>query len=116
MKNIFIATVLTISGCVVSGFAIANPVNAEPQIMAALYPNSTAPQVEITNQNTEINRNQIIVAVNTTPEIIAITTDLISGYSYDRVVTMSKVDNIGCLVNGNGSVNGSVMCGFIDND
>ncbi|NUN65234.1 hypothetical protein HCU40_10815 [Pseudanabaena biceps] len=116
MKNIFIATVLTISSFVISGLAIANPVNAQPQIMAALYPNSTAPQVEITNQNAEINRNQIIVAVNATPEMIAITTDLVSGYSYDRIVTMSKADSIGCLVNGNGSVNGSVMCGFIDHD
>jgi hypothetical protein len=34
----------------------------------------------------------------------------------DRVVMLSHQSNIACLVNGGGSVNGSVTCGFVDVD
>ncbi|MEE3715997.1 hypothetical protein V2H45_04460 [Tumidithrix elongata RA019] len=34
----------------------------------------------------------------------------------DRVVMLSHKDRIACLVNGEGSANGSVTCGFVDMD
>jgi hypothetical protein len=114
MKNTIVATFLAISGFVVSGFAIATPANAQTAIVAALYQSPTAAQTEVRSENADIRRNQIILAVNTTPEIMAITDNLLSGHSYDRIVTMSRKDNLACLVSGKGSIDGAVMCGFID--
>ena len=108
MKNIIVATFLAISG-----FAIATPANAQTAIVAALYQNPTAPQTEVRYESADINRNQIILAVNTTPEVMAIADNLL-GNSYDRIVTMNRKDNLACLVSGNGSVDGAVTCGFID--
>lgn len=34
----------------------------------------------------------------------------------DRVVMLNHQSNVACLVNGGGSVNGSVTCGFVDVD
>jgi hypothetical protein len=113
MKNTIVATFLAISGFVASGFAAA-PANAQTAIVAALYQNPTAPQTEVRYENTDINRNQIILAVNTTPEVMAITDNLLTGRSYDRIVTMSHKDSLACLVSGKGSIDGAVMCGFID--
>jgi hypothetical protein len=113
MKNTIVATFLAISGFVASGFAAA-PANAQTAIVAALYQNPTAPQTEVRYENTDINRNQIILAVNTTPEVMAIADNLLTGRSYDRIVTMSHKDSLACLVSGKGSVDGAVMCGFID--
>jgi hypothetical protein len=114
MKNTIIATFLAISGFVVSGFAIATPANAQTAIVAALYQSPTAPQTEVRHENDDTNRNQIILAVNITPEVMAITDNLLTGRSYDRIVTVSHKDNLACLVSGKGSIDGTVMCGFID--
>ncbi len=111
MKNIIVATVL-----VISGFAIATPANAQTAIVAALYQNSPAPQAEVRYDSADVNRNQIILAVNTTPEVMAIADNLLTGYNYDRIVTMSHTDNLACLVSGKGTVDGAVMCGFIDHE
>ncbi len=119
MKNTFVATFLniaglTISGLVMSGLAIATPASAQNAIVAALYQNPTPPQTEVryeTNHNR--NDNQIILAVNTRPEVMAIAETLLTK-SYDRIVTMSRTDKLGCMVNGSGSSDGAVMCGFID--
>lgn len=108
MKNTIVATFLAISG-----FAITTPANAQTAIVAALYQNPPEPQTEVRYESADINRNQIILAVNTTPEFMAIADNLL-GNSYDRIVTMNLKDNLACLVNGNGSVNGAVTCGFID--
>lgn len=116
IKNTVVATFLAISGFVVSGFAIAAPANAQTAIVAALYQNPTAPQTEVRYENADINRNQIILAVNTTPEVMAIADSLLTGRSYDRIVTMSHKDNLACLVSGKGSIDGAVMCGFIDHE
>ncbi len=85
-------------------------------IVAALYQNPTAPQTEVRYENTDISRNQIMLAVNTTPEVMAIADNLIAGNSYDRIVTISQKDNLACLVSGNGTVDGAVMCGFLDHE
>ncbi|WP_103667539.1 hypothetical protein [Pseudanabaena sp. BC1403] len=116
MRNTIVATFLAISGFVISGFGIAAPVNAQEAIIAALYQSPTAPQTEVRYENADINRNQIILAVNTTPEVIAIADNLLSGHSYDRIVTMSHQDKLACLVSGKGSIDGAVMCGFIDHE
>ncbi|MCY7331098.1 MAG: hypothetical protein LH649_00225 [Pseudanabaena sp. CAN_BIN31] len=109
MKSLIVATFLAISS-----FAIATPVNAQTAIVAALYQNPTAPQTEVRYENADISRNQIILAVNTTPEVMAIADNLIAGNSYDRIVTVSQKDNLACLVSGKGSVDGAVMCGLLD--
>ena len=116
VKNTIVATFLAVSGFVVSGFAIAAPANAQTAIIAALYQSPTAPQTEVRYENADISRNQIILAVNTTPEVMAIADNLLSGHNYDRIVTMSRKDNLACLVSGKGSVDGAVMCGFFDHE
>ncbi|OYQ63928.1 hypothetical protein B9G53_14350 [Pseudanabaena sp. SR411] len=116
MKSTIVATFLAISGFAISGFAFAASANAQTAIVAALYQNPTAPQTEVRYESADINRNQIILAVNTTPEVMAIADNLLTGYSYDRIVTMSHKDNLACLVSGTGSVDGTVMCGFIDHE
>jgi hypothetical protein len=118
MKNIFVATFLAISGFAISSLAIASPVNAQTAIIAALYQNPTAAS-EVRYENATTRRDQIILAVNTTPEMIAITENLsFNSFNngYDRIVTMHKADNLVCMVNGSGSVDGAVMCGFIDHE
>jgi hypothetical protein len=110
MKNIIVKNTF-----VVSGFAIAAPAKAQPTIVAALY-QSPAPQTEVRSENADIRRNQIILAVNTTPEVMAIADSLLTSKSYDRIVTMSRKDNLACLVSGTGSIDGAVMCGFIDHE
>ena len=114
MKSIIVATFLAISGFAISGFAISTPANAQTAIVAALHQNP-ASQIE-GRYESDINRNQIILAVNTTPEVMTITDNLLTGSSYDRIVTMSHKDNLACLVSGNGSVDGAVTCGFIDHE
>jgi hypothetical protein len=116
VKNTIIATVLAISGFVVSGFAIAAPANAQTAIVAALYQSPTAPQTEVRYESADISRNQIILAVNTTPEVMVIADNLLNSKSYDRIVIMSRKDNLACLVSGKGSIDGAVMCGFIDHE
>ncbi|PZU93401.1 MAG: hypothetical protein DCE90_16675 [Pseudanabaena sp.] len=111
MKSIFIATVL-----VLSSFAIATPANSQSAIVAALYQNPPIPQTELRYESAEPSSNQIIIAVNSTPEFKAIAYSLTLQDSYDRVVTISKSDNLACLVNGSGSADGAVTCGFIDNE
>ena len=111
MKSFIVATFL-----VISSFAIATPTNAQTAIIAALYQNPAAPQTEVRYENANISRNQIKLAVNTTPEVMAISNNLIAGNSYDRIVTMSQKDNLACLVSGKGSVNGAVICGFLDHE
>jgi hypothetical protein len=109
MKNTIIATFLA-----VSGFALASvsPVNAQTAIVAALYPSSNSLPAEVQSEN--INNNQIILAISTTPEGLAIADSLVNGISYDRIVTINRNESLACMVNGNGSDNGAVMCGFID--
>jgi hypothetical protein len=116
MKNIIVATVLAISGFAISSFAIATEANAQTAIVAALYQNSPAPQTEVRYDSADVNQNQIILAVNTTPEVMAIADNLLNGSSYDRIVMMSNKDNLACLVSGKGTVDGAVMCGFIDHE
>lgn len=111
MKSLIVATFLAISG-----FAIATPANAQTAIVAALYQNPPATQTEVRYENADISRNQIILAVNTSPEVMAISESLIAGNSYDRIVTMSQKDNLACLVSGKGSVDGAITCGFIDHE
>jgi hypothetical protein len=121
MKNTVVATLLAISGFAISGFAIASPVNAQTAIVAALYQNPTSPQTEVRYESTKASQNQIILAVNNTPEVQAIAENIIAGTSaagrsYDRIVTMNHREGLVCLVNSNGSVDGTVMCGFIDHE
>lgn len=120
MKSTFVATLLAVSGFAISGFAFANPVNAQSAIVAALYQNPPAPQTEVRYQESSGASNQIIIAVNTTPEVIAITENLMFGDTYDRIVTMNKSghrsEHLACMVNGKGSADGAVMCGFIDHE
>ncbi|PZV16992.1 MAG: hypothetical protein DCF20_07545 [Pseudanabaena sp.] len=116
MKNTIVATFLAISGFAISGFAIATPANAQAAIVAALYQSPTAAQTEVRYENADINPNQIVIAVNTTPEVMAITDNLLTGHRYDRIVTMSHKDSLACLVSGKGSIDGAVMCGFIDHE
>ncbi|MBD2178261.1 hypothetical protein H6F42_15190 [Pseudanabaena sp. FACHB-1998] len=121
MKSTFVATLLAVSGFAISGFAFANSVNAQSAIVAALYQNPPAPQTEVRyEENLGANSNQIIIAVNTTPEVKAIAENLMFGDSYDRIVTMNSSGNssehLACMVNGKGSVDGTVMCGFIDHE
>lgn len=113
MKNTIIATFLA-----VSGFALASvaPANAQTAIVAALYPshNSLPAEVQSEDINSNTNNNQIILAISTTPDGLAIADSLVNGISYDRIVTINRNGSLACMVNGNGSVNGAVMCGFID--
>jgi hypothetical protein len=84
--------------------------------MAALYQNPTAAS-EVRYENATTRRDQIILAVNATTEMLVIAENLnfnSFNNSYDRIVTMNKADNIVCMVNGSGSSDGTVMCGFID--
>jgi len=115
MKNIFVAAFLVISGFAISSLAIAAPVNAQTAIMAALYQNPTAAS-EVRYENAATNRDQIILAVNSSPEVKAIAESLRFNTSSDRVVTMNKAENLVCMVNGSGSADGAVMCGFIDHE
>jgi hypothetical protein len=122
VKNTVVATFLiisglTISGLIISSLAIASPANAQTAMIAALYQNP-APQSDVRyqNTNTDINRNQIILAVNTSSEGIAIAENLLNKYSYDRIVTINQAQNLVCMVNGTGTVDGAVMCGFIDHE
>jgi hypothetical protein len=94
---------------------IAAPVNAQTAIMAALYQNPTAAS-EVRYENAAQNRDQIILAVNTSPEVKAIAENLKFNSSYDRIMTMNKSENLVCMVYGAGSVDGAVMCGFIDHE
>jgi len=114
MKNTIVATFLAISGFAISGFAFATSANAQTAIVAALYQNSPAPQTEVRYDSADVSRNRIILAVNTSPEVMAIADNLLTGYSYDRIVTVSHRDSFACLVSGTGSVDGNIMCGFID--
>ena len=114
MKNTIVATFLAISGFAISGFAFATSANAQTAIVAALYQNPTAPQTEVRYDSAATSTNQIILAVNSTPEVMAIAYNLVTGDSYDRIVTVSHKDSLACLVSGTGSVDGTVMCGFID--
>ena len=114
MKNTVLATLLAISGFAISGFASITPANAQTAIVAALYQNPTAPQTEVRYESADVNRNQIILAMNTTPEVLAIAENLMTGDSYDRIVTVSRKDNLACLVSGQGSADGAVTCGLID--
>jgi len=115
MKNIFVAAFLVISGFAISGLAIAAPVNAQTAIIAALYQNPTAAS-EVRYENASANRDQIILAVNSSPEVKAIAENLSFSNGYDRIVMMNRADNLVCMVNGAGSVDGAVMCGFIDHE
>ncbi|WP_055074504.1 hypothetical protein [Pseudanabaena sp. 'Roaring Creek'] len=116
MKSTIVATFLAISGFAISGFALATPVNAQTAIVAALYQSPTTPHTEVRSESANINSHQIILAVNTTPEAVAIADNLIAGKTYDRIVTVSHKDNLACLVSGKGSIDGVVMCGFIDHE
>ena len=109
MKNTVFASFLAISG-----FAIAMPVNAQTAIVAALYQNPVSPQTEVRYENAESNRNQIILAVNNTPEGIVFAENLIAKKSFDRIVNLNQANGLVCMVKGTGSVDGEVMCGFID--
>jgi hypothetical protein len=116
MKNIFVAAFLVISGFAISSLAIATPVNAQTAIMAALYQNPMTAASEVRYENAAPNRDQIILAVNTSPEVKAITENLSFNSSYDRIVIMNRAENLVCMVNGAGSVDGAVMCGFMDHE
>jgi hypothetical protein len=84
--------------------------------MAALYQSPANNPSEVRYENAATNRDQIILAVNTSPEVKAIAENLNFNSSYDRIVTMNKAENLVCIVNGAGSVDGAVMCGFIDHE
>ena len=113
-KSKAVATFLAISGFAISSLAIAMPVNARPDIVAALYQNPPTPQTEVRRENTDISRNQIILAINASPAVTAIAENILMTTSYDRIVTMNHTESLVCMVNGIGSVNGAVTCGFID--
>lgn len=119
MKSTVVATLLAISGLAISGLAIsgftfAAPVNAQTVIISALYQNPSSPQTEFRYDSANINRNQMILAVNSSPEVTAIADNLAFVNSYDRIFTMNRAEKIACMVNGQGSANGSVTCGLID--
>jgi len=116
MKNTVVATLLAISGIAISSFGIISPVNAQTAIVAALYQNPPAPQTEVRYESANISGNHIILALNTTPEVMAITDNLINQDSYDRIVTVNRTEHLACLVSGKGSIDGAVMCGFIDRE
>ncbi|NMF56527.1 hypothetical protein [Pseudanabaena yagii] len=116
MKNTVVATLLAISGFAISGLALAAPVNAQTAIIAALYQNPSSPQTEVRYDNAKVDSNPIIIAVNTSPEVVTIAENLMFGDSYDRIVTMNHSDNIVCMVSGRGSTNGAVTCGLVDHE
>ncbi len=114
IKNTVVAAFLAISGFAIS--TIAMPVNAQPEIIAALYQNPTTPQTELRRENADISRNQIILAINTSPAVNAIAENILTTTSYDRIVTMNSAEGLVCMVNGSGSVSGTVTCGLIDRE
>jgi len=119
MKNTVVATLLAISGFAISGFVLAAPVNAQTALIAALYQNPSAPQTEVRYENADISRNQIIIAVITDPEVVAVSDNLTFATvsnSYDRIITLNSVQNLACMISGKSSPNGSVTCGFIDHE
>ncbi len=117
MKNTVVATILAISGFAISGLALVSPVNAQTAIIAALYQNPSLPQTEELRYNdAKVDSNPIIIAVNTSPEVVTITENLMFGDSYDRIVTMNHSDNLVCMVIARGSTDGTVTCGFVDHE
>ncbi|HBC43623.1 MAG TPA: hypothetical protein DCZ88_17495 [Pseudanabaena sp.] len=116
MKNKVVATILAISGFAISGLALVTPVNAQTAIIAALYQNPSSPQTEVRYDEAKVDRKPIIIAINTSPEVVTIAENLTFGDSYDRVVTMNQSDNLVCLVIAKGSKDGAVTCGFVDHE
>jgi hypothetical protein len=114
IKHQLLVAILAISGFTISSLAIAAAANAQTTIMAALYQNPPMSQSEVQPENRDASIGQITIALNSSPEMLAITENMIIGDSYDRIVTMSHSQGIACLVNGQGSNDGTVMCGLID--
>jgi len=116
MKNTVVATILAISGFAISGLALVTPVNAQTAIIAALYQNPSSPQTEVRYDDAKVGRKPILIAINTSPEVVTIAENLTFGDSYDRVVTMNHSDNLVCLVSAKGSKDGAITCGFVDHE
>ncbi len=114
IKHQLLVAILAISGFTISSLAIAASANAQTTIMAALYQNPPLPQSEVQYKNRDASIGQITIALSNSPEMMAITENMLTGDSYDRIVTMSHSQGIACLVNGQGSSDGAVMCGLID--
>ena len=114
IKHQLLVAFLAISGFTISSLAIAASASAQTTIMAALYQNPPTPQSEVQYENRDASIGQITIALNSSPEMMAITENMMTGDLYDRVVTMSESQGIACLVNGQGSKDGAVMCGLID--
>ena len=114
IKHQLLVAFLAISGFTISSLAIAASASAQTTIMAALYQNPPTPQSEVQYENRDASIGQITIALNSSPEMMAITENMMTGDLYDRVVTMSESQGIACLVNGQGSNDGAVMCGLID--
>jgi hypothetical protein len=114
MKNTVVATLLAISSLAISSLAFSASVNAQTVIISALYQNPSSPQTELRYDSADLNRNQMILAVNSSPEVTAIADNLSFANSYDRIFTINRAEKIACMVNGQGSANGAVTCGLID--
>lgn len=121
MKSTVVATLLAISGLAISGlaisgFAFTQTANAQTVIISALYQNPSSPQTELRYDSADISRNQMILAVNSNPEVTAIADSISFANSYDHIFTMNRAEKIACMVNGQGSANGAVTCGLIDHE
>ena len=119
-NNTGFATFLAISGIAISSFALVAPANAQTAVIAALYNNNppSIDQLDSSYSKSSENQNQVLLAINSLPEVMEIAQDLTGLPLYDRIVTMYKStnpsDDLACLVSADGSSDGSVMCGFID--
>ncbi len=116
MKSTVVVTLLAISGLAISGLAFASSVNAQTVIVSALYQNLSSPKTEVRYDSADNIRNQMILAVHTSPEVMAIANNLTFANSYDHIFTINRAENIACMVNGQGSANGAVTCGVIDHE
>ena len=114
IKHQVLVAILAISGFTISSLAISASANAQTTIMAALYQNPPMPQSEMQRENRDASIGQITIALSDSPEVMAITENMLINEPYDRIVTMSRSQGIACLVNGQGSSDGAVMCGLID--
>ena len=78
IKHQLLVAFLAISGFTVSSLAIAASANAQTTIMAALYQNPPIPQSEVQYENRDASIGQITIALNSSPEMMAITENMLN--------------------------------------
>jgi hypothetical protein len=114
IKHQLLVAILAISGFTISSLLIAASANAQTSILSAAYQNPPMQQSEVYRENRGANVGQVTIALSDSPEMMAITENMLAGDTYDYIFTMNHSQGIACLVNGQGSNDGAVMCGLID--